>query len=139
MSGPTKSYLKVQYDFRPAKQVERRMMLDAFQILNANGPYDEPSFCYLQAWTFLRNRHFREAAQYFNRVIQIAPSTELFPVPDFIPGHPITKDFSEDLLVKLTCPKCGELARPHVLWFDDILYNEKTLHFNLKLSSVHIT
>lgn len=37
MSLPTESYLKVSYDLRPAKQVERRMFLEAFQILASNG------------------------------------------------------------------------------------------------------
>ena len=37
MSQPAKSYEKVQYEFRPAKQVERRMLLDAFQRLTAAG------------------------------------------------------------------------------------------------------
>ena len=43
------------------------------QVLNANGPYDEPGFCYLQAWTFMRNRLFRQAAQNFDRVSKIIP------------------------------------------------------------------
>jgi hypothetical protein len=34
MSEPTQSYLKVPYDLRTAKQVERRMMFDALQILS---------------------------------------------------------------------------------------------------------
>jgi hypothetical protein len=34
---PTKSYLKVPYDLRPAKQVERRMMFDALQIMSRSG------------------------------------------------------------------------------------------------------
>lgn len=33
MSEPAKSWKKVQYEFRPAKQVERRMLLDTFQKL----------------------------------------------------------------------------------------------------------
>lgn len=37
MSDPTKSYLKVHYELRPAKQVERRMIIDALQILGENG------------------------------------------------------------------------------------------------------
>jgi len=37
MSDPTRSYLKVAYDLRPAKQVERRMLIDAFQRLAAAG------------------------------------------------------------------------------------------------------
>lgn len=31
MSTPSESYLKVHYELRPAKQVERRMIIDAFQ------------------------------------------------------------------------------------------------------------
>ena len=37
MSEPIESYRKVQYEFRPAKQVERRMMLETFQCLNHLG------------------------------------------------------------------------------------------------------
>lgn len=37
MSKPSRSYLKVPYDVRPAKQVERRMMFDALQILSRAG------------------------------------------------------------------------------------------------------
>jgi len=37
MSKPAKSYEKVHYEFRPAKQVERRMLLHAFQRLMAIG------------------------------------------------------------------------------------------------------
>jgi prepilin-type processing-associated H-X9-DG protein len=36
MSVPTESYRKVAYDLRPAKQVERRMLIDTLQILMAN-------------------------------------------------------------------------------------------------------
>ncbi len=37
MSTPTQSYLKVPYDLRPAKQVERRMLIDAFHRLSHAG------------------------------------------------------------------------------------------------------
>ena len=37
MKGPTQSYLKVHYELRPAKQVERRMLIDAFQVLAHSG------------------------------------------------------------------------------------------------------
>ena len=33
MIAPTESYLKVSYDLRPAKQIERRMFIDALQRL----------------------------------------------------------------------------------------------------------
>src|SRR6202035_674935 len=42
MSVPTESYLKVPYDLRPAKQVERRMLVETFQTLAQQGfPIDE--------------------------------------------------------------------------------------------------
>jgi putative O-methyltransferase len=37
MTLPTASYLKVSYDLRPAKQIERRMIIDSLQILTSNG------------------------------------------------------------------------------------------------------
>lgn len=38
MSAPTESYLKVHYELRPAKQVERRMLADSFQLLLRDFP-----------------------------------------------------------------------------------------------------
>jgi hypothetical protein len=37
MIGPSESYLKVQYELRPAKQVERRMIIDALKKLSMVG------------------------------------------------------------------------------------------------------
>lgn len=37
MSKPTASYLKVPYDLRPAKQIERRMLIETFQIASSLG------------------------------------------------------------------------------------------------------
>jgi hypothetical protein len=37
MSDPAKSYLDVQYDLRPAKQVERRMLIDILMSLMSSG------------------------------------------------------------------------------------------------------
>lgn len=37
MTAPTESYEKVQYELRPAKQVERRMLIDSLQILSYAG------------------------------------------------------------------------------------------------------
>lgn len=37
MSVPSESYLKVAYDLRPAKQIERRMFIDALQRLSLAG------------------------------------------------------------------------------------------------------
>ncbi len=45
MMQPTQSYLKVPYDLRPAKQVERRMIIDALQVLSIVG-FDIPKYQY---------------------------------------------------------------------------------------------
>jgi hypothetical protein len=37
MTSPSQSYKKVHYELRPAKQVERRMLIDAFQALTLGG------------------------------------------------------------------------------------------------------
>ena len=41
-------------------------------VLNDNGPYDEPSLTYAQAWIFLQNKLYREAAQWLNRVTEFS-------------------------------------------------------------------
>ena len=43
------------------------------QVLNANGPYDEPTLCYAQAWVFMQTGLYRQSAQYFDRVLQFSP------------------------------------------------------------------
>jgi len=44
------------------------------QVLGANGPYDEPGFCYAQAYAFMRGGYYRQAAQCFNRVRALSPT-----------------------------------------------------------------
>jgi tetratricopeptide (TPR) repeat protein len=43
------------------------------QVLNLNGPYDEPSLCYAQGYMFVQKNLFRQAAQAFERVHAFAP------------------------------------------------------------------
>lgn len=43
-------------------------------VLNDNGPYDEPSLSYAQAWVFLRGKLYREAAQWLERVRDFSPN-----------------------------------------------------------------
>ena len=43
------------------------------QILNENGPFDDPSFCYPQALVFARGKNYRQAAHEFERVKTLAP------------------------------------------------------------------
>ncbi|MGA2243576.1 MAG: tetratricopeptide repeat protein [Verrucomicrobiota bacterium] len=43
------------------------------EVLNANGPFDETSFCYGLGCWMLQNRHYCQAAPLFNRVRQLSP------------------------------------------------------------------
>lgn len=61
-------------------------------------------------------------------------SNQLFPVPDFIPSQPISKETPFDLIEQLKCPKCRQWGRPHVLWFDES-YDEALFRFE---SSINI-
>jgi tetratricopeptide (TPR) repeat protein len=47
------------------------------QVLNVNGPFDEPDFCYQQALVMAGGHNYRQAAQEFTRVKTLAP--ENFP------------------------------------------------------------
>lgn len=62
----------------------------------------------------------------------VACSRELYPFPEF-EDKTRESDLSEEELNQLTCPKCGEWLRPHVLWFDEY-YNE---HFYKMESAVN--
>ena len=42
-------------------------------VINANGPFDEISFCFENGMQLMQNRFFRQAAQQFTRVRQLAP------------------------------------------------------------------
>jgi tetratricopeptide (TPR) repeat protein len=42
-------------------------------ILSANGPFDEPNFCYEQGRVFVSNNLYRQGAAQFDRVIALAP------------------------------------------------------------------
>lgn len=65
-------------------------------------------------------------------------SSELYPVPEFIPKGQVSKHFSRELLEKLRCPKCGQRTRPHVLWFDES-YDETFFKFNSSLAIANQT
>ncbi|MEZ4984901.1 MAG: Sir2 family NAD-dependent protein deacetylase [Saprospiraceae bacterium] len=56
---------------------------------------------------------------------------ELFNIPEGIIGKNWTKEsrIPLDDLEKLVCPNCGEMTRPHVLWFDEY-YDEPYYHLH---------
>jgi tetratricopeptide (TPR) repeat protein len=45
------------------------------EVLGANGPYDDPSFCFAMGWNYTRQQPplWRQALVEFNRVYQVAP------------------------------------------------------------------
>jgi tetratricopeptide (TPR) repeat protein len=45
------------------------------QILQEDGPFDEPSFCYQLGGTYAQNRQFRQSIQQFTRVQTLAPES----------------------------------------------------------------
>jgi tetratricopeptide (TPR) repeat protein len=42
------------------------------QVMNVNGPFDEPNICYQQGWVFLSGGNYLQAAQQFARVNELA-------------------------------------------------------------------
>jgi NAD-dependent deacetylase len=42
-----------------------------------------------------------------------------FPIPDDVPALARGEAVSDALRSRLVCPRCGGMARPHVLWFDE--------------------
>lgn len=42
-----------------------------------------------------------------------------FPIPDHVPALGKGEAVSAEVKAVLVCPKCGGMARPHVLWFDE--------------------
>jgi NAD-dependent deacetylase len=55
-----------------------------------------------------------------------------WPIPDGVPtvgkGDPVTPEIQ----ALLVCPRCGQMARPHVLWFDES-YDEPRYFFDTVL------
>jgi tetratricopeptide (TPR) repeat protein len=43
------------------------------QIMRANGPFDEPNFCFEQGRIFAKGKNYRQAAQQFDRATTLAP------------------------------------------------------------------
>lgn len=65
-------------------------------------------------------------------------SGEIIPVPPEIPPQDKTSELSEEEKSRLTCPHCGALTRPHVLWFDEY-YNEKFFRFESSIQKAKET
>lgn len=54
---------------------------------------------------------------------------DVWPLPDGIDAPARGAPVAEDVRARLCCPRCGGLARPHVLWFDES-YDEAHHHLD---------
>ncbi|MCL1593647.1 MAG: RNA polymerase subunit sigma [Actinomycetia bacterium] len=52
----------------------------------------------------------------------------VWPIPEVFDGWTEDDQLTDDHLDLLVCPRCGSLARPHVLWFDEF-YDEEHYGF----------
>jgi NAD-dependent deacetylase len=52
-----------------------------------------------------------------------------YPIPDAVPELGKGDEVSAEVKAMLVCPRCGAMARPHVLWFDES-YDEPRFHLD---------
>jgi len=52
-----------------------------------------------------------------------------WPLPDAVPDLARGEDVAPEVRARLVCPRCGGMARPHVLWFDES-YDEPRYHLD---------
>src|SRR5512140_402006 len=52
-----------------------------------------------------------------------------WPIPDGVPALAKGEAVSPEVRARLVCPRCGGMARPHVLWFDES-YDEPRFHLD---------
>lgn len=65
-------------------------------------------------------------------------SSEVYEVPQTVPGKEIGEELTDAEQDLLRCPRCGAMARPHVLWFDE-MYNEEYYHLHSSLHAAQQT
>ena len=65
-------------------------------------------------------------------------STAVFPLPADVPAKEADEPLTDAEAALLACPRCGGLARPHVLWFDET-YNEVHYRFHSALEAAATT
>ena len=59
-------------------------------------------------------------------------SKEIYMIPEEIPLKEHNEDLTYDEKKLLNCPKCGEVTRPNILWFDEY-YNERNFKLDTTL------
>ncbi|MFN2167856.1 MAG: SIR2 family NAD-dependent protein deacylase, partial [Anaerolineae bacterium] len=63
---------------------------------------------------------------------------ELHPLPSGLVGRPKDAPLNNSEQALLTCPRCGDRLRPHVLWFDEV-YDEAYFRFHSSLQTAAAT
>lgn len=115
MTEPTKSYLRVSYDLRPAKQVERRMIIDVLMKLSVAGfPISDYQYTGLGSIYFVDHILFHRYLG-ITRLLSVEYDLSIEKRVDF------NKPFSlVDIEMKSIGEVIPELDRdlPHILWLD---------------------
>jgi hypothetical protein len=123
MSGPTESYLKVAYDLRPAKQIERRMFIDALQLLSgANFDIGDYQYTGFGSIFFVDFILFHKLLG-MRRLLSVEFSSNIEKRVKF------NRPFKEiDILMKSITDVIPTLSpdRKHLLWldYDDVLQSD---------------
>ncbi|MGK5094323.1 Sir2 family NAD-dependent protein deacetylase [Deltaproteobacteria bacterium TL4] len=65
-------------------------------------------------------------------------TSAIYPLPSEIPYQPHVLEMTGPLMEVLSCPQCGAMTRPHVLWFDEY-YNEEHFRFESALLTAQNT
>ncbi len=117
MTTPTHSYRKVNYDLRPAKQIERRMMIDTFQILAKAGfpirDYQYTGFGSIYFVDFIL----------LHKLLGLRAMRSVEHDPDAFKRCKFNKPFGDDV-IDLELDSASNIIptldrnRPHILWLD---------------------
>ena len=59
-------------------------------------------------------------------------SKEVYAIPEAISLKAVDEDLTSEERQLLVCPKCGEITRPNILWFDEY-YNERNFKLDTTL------
>lgn len=103
-----------------------RLFKDRFTLITQN-----VDGLHLRAGNTLERTYQIHGNIFFARCADMCNETP-FPLPKTIPDKSKNDRMTPEDLAKLRCPKCGGMARPHVLWFDET-YNEPHYRFSSSL------
>jgi NAD-dependent deacetylase len=65
-------------------------------------------------------------------------TSQIYPIPQGVPHKKKEEKITAGEKELLQCPTCGDLARPHVLWFDES-YNEEHFKFESSIQAASST